>query len=93
VRYNPARQRFSPRTKNSSDAGNYRSQISIKAKFNSELRPITCWIKLKITMFWICKKNKKNKKKKLNAVFSKSISVYAASDARGQYFTKSKKEK
>jgi len=37
------------------------------------------------------KKTKKNKKKKLNAAFSKSISVYAASDARGQYLTKKRK--
>jgi hypothetical protein len=30
----------------------------------------------------------KNKKKKLNAAYSKSISVYAASDAQGAVFDK-----
>ena len=33
----------------------------------------------------------KNKKKKLNAAYSKSISVHTASDAREQYLTKSEK--
>jgi len=36
-------------------------------------------------------KKQKKQKKKLNAAFSESISVYAASDARGQYLTKKRK--
>jgi hypothetical protein len=36
----------------------------------------------------VLKKNKKKIKKKLNASISGSISVYAASDAQGQYLKK-----
>jgi hypothetical protein len=43
-----------------------------------------------MAFFVVRKKIKKIKKKKLNTVFSKSIGVHAASDARGQYLTESK---
>jgi hypothetical protein len=46
-----------------------------------------------MAIFTGCEKKLKKIKKKLNASFSESISVYAASDARGQYLEEIKYRK